>query len=206
MPLRLKGILLFLPLPIGLYLLLAQPGNALVAVIVGAVMVAVHGHLTARPVDADIDRRCVWSGREIAPGCGYRVTIAGTTRVFNSYNDVFRDRAARYFTFAQRMFWPLRVAVIAPLAFFVVMEVARHSGGTITDAVFNQRVLCIGIAAVALFILIGQRFVEPVPHNKGPVRYPFQPPGVAFLGIFWTLTLAALFGAWWTYSVVRAAL
>ena len=200
MRLRLLGLLLFLPLPVGLYLMIAQPVHPLGALIAGVVLLVCHGFVAAPFIEAHLLDRCIWSGREIAPGCAYKVTSSGSTRAFNSYNDVFRERASRLFTLFHKLFWPLRVAVLAPVAFFVVMELLRHVGQPVTSASTNLGVLLGGAGLVLILIAVGQRFVEPIPHNKGPVRFPLPASTVALLGVFWTLVLGVVAAVWGLYQ------
>lgn len=200
MTMRLQGLALFLFIPLVLWLFLAQPGPDLVALLAGVAIMLAHRFVAAPFVDANLEKRCVWSGQEIAPGCGYKVTSSGKTRTFFSYNDAYRDHAARFFTFAQRYAWPLRIAILAPLAFYLVMEILRAVGVEATSHTLNAIVFQGVIGATTLTTFIAYRFVTPIPHMKGPVTFPFPAHNIALLGIFWTLLVFATVGAWWLYS------
>jgi hypothetical protein len=202
MQMRLQGLVLFLFIPLVLWLFVAQPGNDLVALLAGVAIMFGHRFIAAPFVDKFIDRRCVWSGAEIAPGCGYRVTSSGATRTFNSYTDSVRDHTARFFTFAQQFAWPLRIAILGPLAFYLVMEIARAAGAEVTSRALNLVVFQGLIGLTTLTTFIAYRFVKPIPHMKGPVTFPFPVHNVALLGIFWTLLVFAGVGAWWVYSAI----
>lgn len=204
MLMRLQGLALFLFIPLVLWLLLAQPGPDLVALLLGVAIMFAHRFLAAPFVDKYLDRRCIWSGEEIAPGCGYKITSSGVTRTFNSYNDVVRDQTARFFTFAQKFAWPLRIAILAPLSFYLVMEILRAAGVNATSHTVNLIVFQGLVGLTTLTTFIAYRFVKPIPHMKGPVLFPFPAHNVALLGIFWTLLVFGTVGAWWIWTAGRA--
>lgn len=204
MTMRLQGLALFLFIPLVLWLFLAQPGPDLVALLAGVAIMFGHRLLASPFVDRNLDKRCIWSGEEIAPGCGYKVTSSGQTRTFNSYNDAYRDHASRFFTFAQQFAWPLRIAILAPLAFYLVMEILRAVGVNATSHALNAVVFQGVIGLTTLTTFVAYRFVKPIPHMKGPVNFPFPAHNVALLGIFWTLLVFATVGAWWIYTAITS--
>lgn len=202
--LRLQGLLLFLCIPLVLYLLLCEPVQPLAALLVGLAIMFAH-RFVARPfMVANLDKRCIWSGAEVAPGCGYKVTSGGETYTFNSYSDGARDQAARFFTFAQKFAWPLRIAILGPLAFYVVVELLRLSGHEVVSHATAAMVFRGIIGLTTLTTFVAYRFVEPIPHMKGPVAFPFPVHNVSLLGIRFTLWIFAAVGAWWVVQTIRA--
>jgi hypothetical protein len=206
MILRLQGLLLFLFIPLVLFLFLVQPFHPLAALLIGVALMFGHRLIAAPFVDRNLDFRCIWSGEEIAPGCQYKVTSSGETRTFNAYNDPRRDKAGRFFTFAQKFAWPLRIAILGPLAFYLVMEILRLSGNEVTSHALNAAIFQGLIGLTTLTTFVAYRFVDPIPHMKGPVKFPFPVHNVALLGIGWTLWVFAVVGAIWIYQAVRALL
>ncbi len=202
MQLRLQGIALFLFIPLVLYLFVAQPGPDLVALIAGVAIMFAHRFVAAPFVDKHIEKRCIWSGQEIAPGCGYKVTSSGVTRTFYSFSDEYRDHAARFFTFAQKYAWPLRIAILGPLAFYLVMELLAAAGVHVTSHAVDLIVFQGIIGLTTLTTAITYRLVEPIPHMKGPVNFPFPVHNIALLGIFWTLVVFGTVGIWWIYQAL----
>lgn len=206
MRLRLEGLLLFSFIPAVLYLFLRQPVHELAALGLGVAIMFGHRLLAVPFMERNLLKRCIWSGAEIAPGCGYRVTSGGVERTFNSYIDPYRDHAARFFTFAQKYALPLRVLILGTLAYYLLAEILRALGvlpiSHATNAAIFQGV--IGLTMVLVFLL--HRFVEPIPHNKGPVQFPFPVHNVFLLGIRWTLLVFAGVGAWFTVNAVRYVL
>ena len=200
MALRIQGLLLFLFIPLVLWLFLAQPVHPLAALLLGIALMFAHRLVAAPFVDKHLDKRCVWSGAEIAPGCSYKIESSGKVRSFNAMTDAHRDRAARFFTFAQKFAWPLRVAILGPLAFYLAMELLRLLGREVTSHELNAAIFQGLIGLTTLTTFVAHRFVEPIPHMKGPVKFPFPVHNVALLGVFWTLLVFAGVGAWWLYS------
>jgi len=202
---RLQGLLLFLFVPIAFWLLLAQPGDVRVSVAAGAVILATLRFLAA-PFEAKTRSiRCIWSGAEIAPGCGYRVHRGGSEETYNSYNDGMRDRAAKLFTFAQKFAWPLRILLIGPIAWYVGAELAGASGVEgIPAHEINVAVLQGGLALFGLVTAIGHLFVEAIPHHaRDAVRFPFGIHNVYLLGIRATLCIMFAVSVWWAVEAAR---
>lgn len=203
MALRLQGLALFLFIPLVLFLFLKQP-YGVVGLIAGIVIMLGHRFVAAPFIEKNIGIRCIWSGAEIAPGCVYKIDASGKSWPFNSYSEALRDKVATFFTFTQKLFWPLRIAILGPVIFFVVMELLRHFGMEVTSATTNNLVFrgVIGFTTLATFI--AYRFVEPIPHMKGPVKFPLPVHNLGLLGVFWTLLVFGAVGAWWVYDVAMA--
>ncbi len=197
MRLRFEGLLLFLVVPAALYLLLAQPVHPLGSIVVAVLLLFGHRFLADPFIDRTIDRRCLWTGAEIAPGCGYRVVSGGTERVFHCYTDQKRESAAKFLTFTQRFAWPLRAIVFGSIGYYVGAEVARTLD--VPNAVphdVNVIILEGVLGLTALATVVAYRFVKPIPHHApAPVRFPFAVHHVALLGIFWTLVAYGIAGA-----------
>jgi hypothetical protein len=199
MVLRLQGLLLFLVLPLAIYLLVSQPCWPLPALLVGVGLLLSHRFLASPFVRQKLWQRCVWTGAEIAPGCEYRIRARGGEWVFRAFSERERDRAARFFTFCHRYAWLLRIVFLGPLAFYVVMEILRLTGiagGTSSDV--NRMVFLGTIGLACLLVYVACRLVEPIPHHaKEIVSFPFGVHVFALLGISWTLLIFAFTGAWW---------
>ncbi|MFG0316511.1 MAG: hypothetical protein ACF8XB_04500 [Planctomycetota bacterium JB042] len=201
-----QGVLLFLIVPIAFWLLLAQPYEPRAALVLGALLLFGLRFLAAPFVRRTHPVKGIWTGGEIAPGCGYRVVTDGREWTFNSFNDPVRDKAAALFTFAQKLAWPLRIAFVGPVAYYVAAEFARVAGVEgVPPHATNVLVLKGVLAVAALGTFVGYRFVQPIPHHaKDPVRFPFGIHNVYLLGMRWTLAVLLVVGLWWTVDVARA--
>ncbi len=208
MGLRLHGILLFLCIPLVLWLFLAQPWHPLLAL--GAGVLIMLGHrFVARPfLEENVLRRSAWTGAEIPPDSGstYRVIASGREWPLRFANDAERERAARFFTLAHQALIPLRFAILAPLLFFLVMETLRNAGAIDRFAAVDNWIFRGMIGATTLTIALGYRFVEALPPERGPVKFPFPIHNIFLLGGRWTLVIFGGVGAWWVTSVGLAVI
>lgn len=200
MALRLQGLALFLFIPLVLFLFLNQPFGV-AGLIAGIIIMLGHRFIAGPWVERTLGVRCIWSGAEIAPGCVYKIDASGKIWPFNSYSEALRDRGGRFFTFAQKFYWPLRVAILGPVVFFLVMELLRHFGMEVTSFHTNSMVFRGVIGLTTLTTFIAYRFIEPIPHMKGPVKFPFPAHNLALLGVRWTLVVFGVVGAVWVYRV-----
>jgi hypothetical protein len=204
MRLRFHGLLLFLLLPLATWLLFAEPVHALGALACGVALLIALRFAALAHLKRNVLLRCAWSGSEIAPGCGYRVTSAGAEHMLNFETDQKREAAARLFTFTQKFAWPLRIAVAGPALYYVAAETLRLLGvAGVPGHAVNAAVAAglLGLAAIVTFV--AHRFVEPIPHMKGPVLFPFPVQVPFLLGVQWTLLVFALAGAWGIFAAVR---
>jgi len=198
MRLRFQGLLLFLLIPLAIYLLIAQPLWPLASLIAGAVLLVVVRFAALPHLTRHKQTRCAWSGAEIAPGCIYKVISSGVEHTLHFESDKKRERAAHLLTFAQKYAWPLRVLLIGPMVYYVVIEVLRMAG--VEGIPSHQTNVACATGAFGIVILvtsIAHRFIEPIPHMKSPVTVPFAVQVAFLLGMCWTLvafTLAGLIG------------
>ena len=204
MALRLQGFALFLFIPAVLALFLLQPVHAAGALVLGLVLMVVHRFLAMKHLQQNIDKRCLWCGAEIAPGCKYRVVSSGVERSFNFYVDAMRDSGAKFLTYAQTYALPLRIAILGTLAYYLVAEFLRIAGVAAVPSHETNSLIFRGVIGLTtLTTFIAYRFVEGIPHMKGPVKFPFPIQNLFLMGIFWTLLVFAGVGAWWVIDVVR---
>src|SRR5262245_6996102 len=122
MNLRMKGLLLFLFIPLVLYLFLTQPVNPLVALLAGVAIMFLHRMAAGPSLAKTLDRRCAWCGAGGAPGCAFKLNAGGADRALMFCNEKHRQGAARFFAFARRFGRELKSAIYAPLAFYLAME------------------------------------------------------------------------------------
>jgi hypothetical protein len=204
MVLRLQGVVLFLFIPLVLWLMLAQPVHPLGALLTAVALMFAHRFIAVPYMEKNLEYRCLWCGQEIAPGCRYRVVSSGVERAFNFYIDGMRDKAARFLTYAQKFALPLRVLILGTLAYYVIAEILRLAGVSAMPSHETNSLVFRGIIGLTtLTTFIAYRFVEGIPHMKGPVKFPFPIHNLFLLGIFWTLLIFGAVGAWWVVDVVR---
>jgi hypothetical protein len=98
-----QGFLLFLAIPLVLFLFLEQPFGPGWSVAVGVVLALGHGLVASAWTAKLADVRCLWCGR-VGPGVGLDVTAGGTRRTMRACSERHRERLAGFFG----VFGPLR--------------------------------------------------------------------------------------------------
>ncbi len=207
MRLRLQGVLLFLFIPLVLWLFLAQPKWPAVALAAGVVIMLAHRRLAGPFLAKNVSLRSAWTGAELpqaeagAPRFVYRVLASGREWPMHFSSEAERERAARFFTLAHEALLPLRFAILAPLLYFLVMESLRIGGVVGDTAAVDNWIFRGMIGATTLTVALGYRFVDSIPPERGPVRFPFPVHNVFLLGGRWTLVIFGAVGAWWIIDV-----
>jgi hypothetical protein len=202
---RLGGVLLFLPVPLVLWLFTRMPYGAWISIGAGIAIVATH-RLYARPwALARKDGRCFWCGAT-APGVlPIEVSDPLGPVAWAACSPAHRALARRTLGYAQRHAWSLRVGILGALAAFVVAAPlawsGRLGGFTHRDAV-NLFRLSVALAVLPLGWL-GPDGPEPV---EGPLRVPFPTHVQALIGTRAVTWLFRLVGIAWLVVSARALL
>ncbi|MBI4878596.1 MAG: hypothetical protein HY812_02910 [Planctomycetes bacterium] len=186
MLLRLEGLLLFvLTMALPLCLLLAQPIEPLASLFCGVLLLLCGRFLAAPHLARNREKRCIWSGAEIAPGCDLGVRASGAEYVFHTYHEPERERAARFFALAERCFWPLRAAILGPLACYAVAEALRLLDAPGAPRRETSLLVLEGVAGLAcLAALAALPFVPPPARGaRASLRFPFPAHSVSLLGV-----------------------
>ena len=199
---RVVGLVLFLPVPIVLWLFTRLPLGVGTSLAIGALLVVTH-RLYARPFAlAGAERRCLWCGA--ATPDGTVVTIAeplGPTR-WRACVGGHADALARVLGFAERHALALRVGILGTLALFLpaaLLGDARRLGAlTALDATAFFR---LGIALTVLPLgWLGER------RGRAPAtaaRVPFPVHIQALIGTRVVLWLFRLVGLLWLVMGTR---
>jgi hypothetical protein len=197
------GVVLFLFIPLVLFLFVRHP--APVGVSLGAGLVLIVGHrLLARPyMDRVAAVKCVWCNR-ILPAApeGKRageISIlelrSGGRIVKARCCAVHRKPAAKFFTFLHTWRWPLRLGIFAPLLFLLIALAASAAGQPApVDLATAWFKLVIGVAVnLAAFGYLAAR-------EGGPLDVPFPLHNFFLLGIRNLLWVFRLVGIWWIWQ------
>jgi hypothetical protein len=189
------GLLLFIPVPIVLFLFTRAPLGIAPSLALGVALVATH-RLYARPFAlARASRRCLWCGG--AAGDGPTLTIEepiGTTR-WRACGARHADRLRHFLGWAGEHRRYLQIGILGTLAAFLIAGVVIALRGVgaepYADAVNAFR---LGIAATVLplGLLAGRHAVPP----EAPLRTPFP------------VHIQALIGTWavgWLFRIVGVA-
>lgn len=195
---RTAGLLLFLPVPIVLFLFTRLPLGTLPSVGLGVLLVLTH-RLYARPwALVHASRRCLWCGAPAGAGAQSLTLEEPLGRTgWRACAGAHRDRLSRTLGWAaaHRLF--LAVGILGTLALFLVLAVAAAAGVASprlrpADAVAAFRL------GVALTVLPLGWLAATWGPTAGPSgRLPFPVHVQALIGTVWVLWLFRLVGLWW---------
>jgi len=200
---RWLGIVLFLPVPVVLFLFTRAPLGIAWSLLAGVVLMLTH-RLYARPFAlARADRRCLWCGRGVAaeaPALAIEEPIE-TTR-WRTCAGAHEERARRFLGRAGRQALALRVGILLPLVVFLAtagLAAARYPWPvTLADSVNGFR-LAIGstVLSLALFSALEEKG-RPLPAD--PLRVPFPVHIQALIGTWAVLWLFRIVGTVWVLA------
>ncbi len=191
---RLFGILLFLPVPIVLWLFTTAPFGVGRSLALGTALAVSH-RIYARPFAlARSARRCLWCGGP--PREPRTVTLReplGQT-AWASCSD-HRAPLLRFFSFAARFGTATRVGILGSIAaLFVAAMVWRFDG-----AVMLFR---LGVALTVLPLGWFAVWCGTLPSDETPLPTPFPVHIQALIGTYWVSWLFAVIGVAWLVRAV----
>jgi hypothetical protein len=192
---RLVGLLLFLPVPLVLWLFTRQPLGTLTSLGTGVVLVATH-RLYARPfARRRAERRCLWCGGAVGDGPSLRVREPSGPTSWRACGEDHARRAGGVLAWAAAHARPLKVGILGTLAAFLLGSLAVAVGGAGAlrpdDAVAFFR---LGIALTVLPL----GFASSAPRSaQDEPKAPFPVHIQALIGTAWVLWLFRLVGLWW---------
>lgn len=197
------GVLLFLFIPVVLFLFVRHPEPVGVSLAAGVLLMLGHRFLARPYMKRVLPLKCVWCNRLLpdAPegrrageistlelGSGGRVVQARCCAVH-------RRPAAKFFSFLQAWRWPLRLGIFVPLLFLLVALAASAAGQPapvpLATAWFK---LVVGITVnVAAFGYLAAR-------EQAPLEVPFPVHNFFLLGVRNLLWIFRLVGLWWIWQ------
>jgi hypothetical protein len=208
-----QGILLFLFIPLVLFLLLRQPLGPGWSIAIGLAIMFGHRFLAQPWMAKFADVRCLWCGRvgaaEAAPVVAVPVVASGRTWPMHACSDRHAALTRRFLAFVFRFRLPIALGIFAPLAWLIAASLAaavRHpllphgTNALLFRVVVAATVVVASLAPVLPALLrrkgAAARTLNPAP-SAGPARCPFPLHNLFLLGIGNTLWVFRLVGAWW---------
>lgn len=191
------GVLLFLFIPVVLFLFVRHPEPVGLSLAAGVALIAVHRFL-ARPYMARVlPWKCVWCNRLLPEG------PAGSALELLTGGKVLRARccpehrkpAAKFFTLLHAWRWPLRLGIFVPLLFLLTALAASAMGQpapvSLATAWFKLVVgVTVNVAALGYF----------ASREQLPLNVPFPLHNLFLLGVRNLLWVFRLVGLWWIWQ------
>lgn len=203
--LQATGVLLFLFIPLVLYLFVRHPEPVAASLGAGIVLMAGHRFL-ARPYMARaIPHKCLWCNRLLVPAPAPALDAATSTLELVIDGELTAARccaahqapAARFFRFLSMARLPMRLGIFAPLLLLLAALAAAAAGHPkalpAATALF-QLLVGLTVSAAAWGTLLVRAPAEPA-----PLPVPFPAHNFFLLGVRSLLWIFRLVGAWWIY-------
>ncbi len=192
---QLTGVLLFLFIPLVLFLFVRHPEPVGVSLAAGVLLMIGHRFL-ARPYMARVARiKCVWCNRVPAGAPAEALELRSGGRMLDARCCTgHRKPAAKFFTFLHAWRWPLRLGIFVPLLFLLAALATSAAGQpapvTLATAWFQLVVgVTVNVAAFG-YLAAGE---------EGPFDVPFPVHNFFLLGIRNLLWIFRLVGVWWLW-------
>jgi hypothetical protein len=193
---RLNGILLFLPVPLVLFLFTRQPLGPGPSLGIGVAIMLTH-RLYARPFAlARAARRCLWCGALAGEGPGVKLDEPLGSTSWRACGQSHADLVSRTLGWAAERSLRLRLGILGTLALFLGLSLAAVLGRPpALEAGDAVAVFRLGVALTVLPLGWLAPLTGPAAGPRG--RLPFPVHVQALVGTLWVLWLFRLVGLWW---------
>jgi hypothetical protein len=194
---RLLGLLLFLPVPIVLFLFTRAPLGIAWSLALGVALMVSH-RVYARPFAlARASRRCLWCGGAAATdGPAFEVEEPFGMTIWRACGEAHGVRARRFLRWAgdHRRF--LQIGILGPLAAFLVAG-AIVAAGAASPQRYPDAVNAFRLAIAATVLPLGLLATRGRAAGNEPLRPPFPVHIQALIGTWAVSWLFRLVGAAW---------
>jgi hypothetical protein len=194
--LQVTGVVLFLFIPLVLFLFVRHPEPVGVSLAAGVALMLGHRFL-ARPYMARaLPVKCVWCNRVLADVPAGTLELRSGDKTLEARCCVRHRRpAAKFFSFLSAWRWPLRLGIFAPLLFLLVALTVSAAGQpapvSLATAWFKLVVgVTVNVAAFG-YLTAGE---------QTPLAVPFPAHNFFLLGIRNLLWIFRLVGLWWLWQ------
>lgn len=198
---RLAGLLLFLPVPLVLFLFTGQPLGPWPSLGLGVAIMLTH-RLYARPFALGrAGRRCLWCGGSAGDGPSVELDEPLGRTSWRACGEKHAGLLVRTLAWARDRSLLLRLGILGSLAAFLGLSVAAALGWPAgLAAADGTAVLRLGVALTVLPF----GWLAPLAGRSGGPRgrLPFPVHVQALLGTVQVLWLFRLVGAWWLVAAL----
>jgi hypothetical protein len=193
---RLFGLLLFLPVPIVLWLFTRAPLGVAASLALGTVLMVTH-RLYARPFALTrAPRRCLWCGGGAADGPSLVIEEPLGVTTWRACGAAHAALVGRVLAWARRHATFLRAGILGTLGLF--LPLALLAGTERLGPLRREDAVAFFRLGIALTVLpLGLLSTRPGPVEPGPERPPFPVHIQALVGTRAVLWLFRLIGSVW---------
>ncbi|HKV07067.1 MAG TPA: hypothetical protein VJ725_02950 [Thermoanaerobaculia bacterium] len=195
------GVLLFLFIPLVLFLFVRHPEPVGVSLLAGVVLMVGH-RLIARPYMARVlPVKCVWCNRVLPPGSETLPLQSGGRTLEARCCPTHRKPAAKFFSFLHAWRWPLRLGIFIPLLFLLISLATSALGQPApVDLATTWFKLIVGLTVnLAAFGYLAAT-------EREPLAVPFPVHNFFLLGVRNLLWVFRLVGIWWIWQSLSSLL
>jgi hypothetical protein len=190
------GALLFLFIPLVLFLYVRHPAPVGFSLAAGVVLMIGHRRLARPYMRRVLPWKCVWCNRILPAEGGETIDLrAGSETLTARCCPGHRAPAARFFAVLQEWKWPLRIGIFVPLLGLLAALAATAFGFQVpledATALFK---LVVGVTVN--MAALGTLFMSPVP----AAVVPFPVHNFFLLGVRILLWIFRLVGLWWIFQ------
>jgi hypothetical protein len=183
------GILLFLFIPLVLFLFLKHPFGLITSFIIAIVIMISHRFVSIPFMNRFKKSRCLWCGRTSRPRV--KQTVGPIEFEFCQQNCI--TKAKKFFDFCSTYALILRVGIFIPLAWYVITMILTalkliHFPEDWNHFIF-QFFVAVTVASISFLYRIGK--------ETDTLTFPFPIHNLFLLGIQNTLIVFRLVGIWW---------
>jgi hypothetical protein len=186
------GVLLFLFIPLVLFLFLRYPFGIQMSFLIAILIIAGHRFLAIPFMERYRSHRCLWCGRTSR----VRTTVeihAGKKMIFQFCEGSCVEKGKRFIDFCETHKAILKFGIFVPLIWYVVTMLLISYGMFSFPTNWNQFIFRFFIAWTVVSISFLYRNGKQADH----LQFPFPIHNLFLLGIKNTLTVFRLVGIWW---------
>jgi hypothetical protein len=195
------GVLLFLFIPLVLFLFVRHPAPVALSLAGGVALIVVHRFLARPYMERVLAIKCLWCNRVLPREPAELELRSGGRALAARCCAAHRAPAAKFFSFLQTWRWPLRLGIFLPLLFLLtaLAAVAMGQPAPVPFATaWFQPVVGVTVNLAALGYLAAR--------EHAPVEVPFPVHNFFLLGVRNLLWIFRLVGLWWIWQGISSLL